>query len=229
MNIPAAKPHILVVDDDRRLRELLQQFLRDQKFAVTIASDAADARRKMALFAFDLIVLDVMMPGETGVEFARTLGESAPPVLLLTAMAEVEDRIHGLEAGADDYLVKPFEPRELVLRIHAILRRAAPPAPHKASVIFGDYRFDLGSLRLHKGDEPFSLTTGEAQLLKALAEKAGAAVTRSELASALGAESSERSVDVQITRLRKKIEADNGRPAYIQTVRGAGYVLYTDG
>lgn len=222
------KPHILVVDDDTRLRELLMMFLHDQGFSVTMAVSAADARRKLALFRFDLMVLDVMMPGETGVKFAQSIKGNAPPVLLLTAMAETEDRIAGFEAGADDYLVKPFEPRELVLRIHAILRRTDKTSERKSVVMFGEYQFDVPQNRLQKNGANFTLTTGESQLLRTLAEKAGEAVTRTELAQALGAGSNERSVDVQITRLRKKIEADSSKPLYIQTVRGSGYVLYTD-
>jgi two-component system phosphate regulon response regulator OmpR len=226
-----SKPHILVVDDDSRLRELLMAFLREQGFAVTFAIHAADARRKLALFRFDLMVLDVMMPGMTGVEFARELGGAAPPTLLLTAMAETEDRINGLEAGADDYLVKPFEPRELVLRIRAILRRAAQAATgvRRTSVSFGEYQFDLAQGRLQKNGNGFTLTTGESQLLRVLAEKAGEPVTRAELAAAIGAGANERSVDVQMSRLRRKIEEGSGKPLYIQTVRGSGYVLYADG
>ncbi len=223
------KPHILVVDDDTRLRDLLQTFLRDQGFAVTVAVHAQDARSKLALFQFDLMVLDVMMPGESGVELARSLRNSAtepPPVLLLTAMAEVEDRINGLESGADDYLVKPFEPRELVLRIQAILRRTSAPAERSLNVTFGEYQFDVAGDRLQRNGETINLTTGELQLLKALAAKSPEPVSRSELAGILGIGSNERNVDVQITRLRKKIEADSGRPAYIRTVRGSGYALY---
>jgi two-component system phosphate regulon response regulator OmpR len=223
-----AKPHILVVDDDTRLRELLMAFLREHGFAVTVAIHAEDARRKLALFRFDLMVLDVMMPGQTGVEFARALGASAPPILLLTAMGEAEDRIGGLEAGADDYLVKPFEPRELVLRIRAILRRTENARERRAAVNFGDYQFDLAQVRLMKSGAPLALTTGESQLLRALASKPGEPVARTELAAALGAGANERSVDVQMSRLRKKIEPDGGKPLYIQTVRGSGYVLYAD-
>ena len=223
-----SKPHILVVDDDTRLRELLLTFLRDQGFAVTPAHHAEDAKRKLALFRFDLMVLDVMMPGQTGVEFARTLGAGAPPILLLTAMAETQDRVDGLEAGADDYLVKPFEPRELVLRIRAILRRTEIGRERKTVVIFGEYQFDTASGKLLKNGAAFTLTTGESQLLRALALKAGEPVQRTELAAALGSGANERSVDVQMSRLRKKIEPD-GKPLYIQTVRGAGYVLYVDG
>ena len=224
MNEP--KPHILIVDDDTRLRELLRQFLRDQGFAVTLAAHAKDARAKMALFVFDLIVLDVMMPGETGIEFARTLGNAAPPVLLLTAMVETENRIAGLEAGADDYLAKPFDPRELVLRIQAILRRTVSLTRPRGLIRFGAYRFDLAQGRLTRDGEVVPLTTGESQLLKLLAENVGQAMTRAALAAALGGGANERSVDVQVTRLRKKIEIDSSRPHFIQTVRGAGYMLF---
>jgi two-component system, OmpR family, phosphate regulon response regulator OmpR len=225
------KYHILVVDDDTRLRELLQNFLMDNGFSVTTAMHANDAMNKIALFQFDLIVLDVMMPYKNGLEFALELkasNSSTPPILLLTAMSETEDRINGLVAGADDYLVKPFEPRELVLRIKAILRRTGNNIENKNQVQFGDYVFDINLLRLQKNGELVSLTTGEGILLKALTEKSPEAVSRSELALIMGIADNERSIDVQITRLRKKIEPDNSRPLYIQTMRGAGYAIYTD-
>jgi two-component system phosphate regulon response regulator OmpR len=227
-----SKPHILVVDDDTRLRDLLQTFLRDHGFAVTVATHAKDARAKLALFRFDLIVLDVMMPGETGIEFAQALHKentvSLPPILLLTAMSETEDRITGLQAGADDYLTKPFEPMELVLRIRAILRRTAAGEHRKMLVNFGEYQFDSSTGRLQRNGEILNLTSGETQLLKVLAEKAPEATSRAELAAALGMGDNERNVDVQITRLRKKIEADSSKPIYIKTVRGAGYTLHLD-
>lgn len=218
--------HVLVVDDDSRLRDLLKQYLSEQGLIVTTARDAKDAAAKMEWFVFDLIVLDVMMPGVTGVEFARKLPDDAPPILLLTAMAETEDRIAGLEAGADDYLAKPFDPRELVLRIQSILRRTGAGQRPKTVVTFGHFQFDTERGKLTRHGETFPLTTGEMQLLKNLAEQAGQAVPRGTLAQMLGA--NERSVDVQITRLRKKIENDSSRPHYIQTVRGAGYMLYVD-
>ncbi|HEU5047786.1 MAG TPA: response regulator [Rickettsiales bacterium] len=229
MNAPLEKPHILVVDDDTRLRELLQTYLRDQGFAVTVAVNAKDARAKLALFRFDLMVLDVMMPGETGVELAHSLKREViiPPILLLTAMAETEDRITGLETGADDYLTKPFEPRELVLRIQAILRRTNITSA-KTFIQFGEFRFDLTNGNLQKNTETIFLTTSESQLLKTLAENSPEAVTRSDLAKSLGIGDNERNVDVQITRLRKKIEADSSRPVYIKTVRGSGYALSSD-
>lgn len=233
MNYPYSKPHILVVDDDTRLRELLQTYLRDQGFAITVAVNARDARTKLALFRFDLMVLDVMMPGETGVELAHSLkvaenGAPHLPILLLTAMADTEDRINGLETGADDYLTKPFEPRELVLRIQAILRRTAIPASQKSYIQFGEFRFDLTNGKLQKNDEAIFLTTSELQLLKTLAENSPEAVTRTDLAKSLGVGDNERNVDVQITRLRKKIETDGSRPVYIKTVRGSGYALSAD-
>ncbi|MEI6730696.1 MAG: response regulator [Pseudomonadota bacterium] len=222
------KPHILVVDDDTRLRDLLKQFLRDNGFAVTDAINAQDAAAKLDLFVFDLMVLDVMMPGENGVDFAKRIAANAPPILLLTAMSTSDDRIKGLQAGVDDYLVKPFEPQELVLRIQAILRRTQKTLPQKLVVNFGEYSFDIGKSRLQRGDEIIALTGIEQQLLTALASKAPQAVERSELAAILGNLSNERNVDVQITRLRKKLEPDNNKPSYIQTLRGSGYALYID-
>lgn len=226
-------PHILVVDDDDRLRDLLRRYLSENGFIVTTAADAADAREKLRSLAFDLIVLDIMMPGETGLELAARLRARegfAAPVLLLTAMGEPEDRINGLESGADDYLTKPFEPRELLLRIRAILRRAAIPAPsgEAEDVRFGAYRFDIRRQRLTRDDEPVHLTTQEQEILALLARRAGRPVSRDELAQAGGVTGSERSVDVQINRLRKKIEESAGRPVYIVTARGSGYVLQAD-
>ena len=222
--------HLLIVDDDARLRGLLAEYLGKEGFAVTVAKDAADARRKLTMFIFDLIVLDVMMPGETGTAFAGALraGGDTTPVLMLTAMGEPEDRIAGLEAGADDYLVKPFEPRELVLRVQSILRRRATPATASSSpsIAFGAFLFRPQGAALEKDGEPVYLTTAEGALLTRLASNPGVAVSRAELADALpGDAENERSVDVQITRLRKKIEVEPARPRYIQTVRGAGYML----
>jgi two-component system, OmpR family, phosphate regulon response regulator OmpR len=230
---PNTLPHILVVDDDDRLRELLRRYLSEHGFIVTSASDAADARVKMQSLAFDLMVLDIMMPGESGLEFAKHLraeGNHRLPVLLLTAMGEPEDRIHGLEAGVDDYLTKPFEPRELVLRISAILRRAPQETAQepKQNVRFGAYCFDIERQRLSKGDEPVHLTTQEQAILALLAQRTGRPVSREELAQAGGVTGNERSVDVQINRLRKKIEDSAGKPLYIVTARGSGYVLQAD-
>lgn len=221
------KPHILVVDDDDRLRALLKQFLSEQGFMVTAAADAAEARRKLAWFTFDLMVLDVMMPGETGLSLLKSLAkEQQMPVLMLSAMGEAEDRIKGLEIGAEDYLTKPFEPKELVLRVKTILRRSVATKEALSTIAFGGYVFDIAANRLMKGNAAIALTSNEIALLKALAESAGTPVSREELARRMPGSGNERSVDVQVTRLRKKIEGSDGKPAYIQTVRGAGYVLY---
>ncbi len=223
------QPHILVVDDDTRLRELLRKFLSENGFRVATASDAADARAKLGVLTFDLIVLDLMMPGESGLDFARALRQnSAVPILMLTAMGEAEDRITGLETGADDYLAKPFEPRELLLRIHAILRRAPAPVEPVAQVRLGDVTFDLERDSLSRNGVPIRLTDVETALLRALAERAGDVLGRHELIERTGASGGDRAVDVQVTRLRRKIEPDPKLPRYLQTVRGKGYVLRPD-
>ncbi len=220
------KPHILVVDDDDRLRSLLSKYLRDQGFMVTAAANASEARRKLGAFIFDLLILDVMMPDESGLEFLASLKGERLPVLMLSAMGEVEDRISGLELGAEDYLTKPFEPKELVLRIRAILRRVSTREEKSLIVQFGDYRFDLGSSQLKRGEEIVHLTSNEVVLLRFLAQQAGTPVSREELSKAMPGSGNERSIDVQMLRLRKKIEENDSKPLYIQTVRGAGYVLY---
>ncbi len=224
--------HILVVDDDTRLRELLRRYLSDQGFRVTAAKDAAEARDFLRSLAFDLLVLDIMMPGESGLELLRALRrEQAVPVLLLTAMDEVENRIEGFESGADDYLAKPFEPRELVLRVNAVLRRATTAATQSQAprrVHFGAFSFDLDREELRRGEAYVRLSTAEVQLLKALADRAGAAVSREELSATSAEVGNARTIDVQVTRLRRKIEADPKFPRYLQTVRGIGYALVTD-
>jgi two-component system phosphate regulon response regulator OmpR len=236
------QPHILVVDDDRRIRDLTARFLSEQGFNVVTANDAADARDKMKSLAFDLLVLDIMMPGESGLELTTSLRtESDVPILLLTARGETEDRIAGLETGADDYLTKPFEPKELVLRIQSILKRArtAPrAAPQRRVIKFGAFLFELDRRRLFRGEEPVYLTEAETELLTELCSRAGEVVSRDELtSSASGAEAEEatgtesggsRQVDVQVTRLRRKIEVDPRFPRYLQTVRGRGYLLQPD-
>jgi two-component system phosphate regulon response regulator OmpR len=223
--------HILVVDDDTRLRELLHRYLSDQGFRVTAAKDAAEARGFLRSLAFDLLILDIMMPGENGLELLRALRrEQAVPVLLLTAIDEVDSRIEGFESGADDYLPKPFEPRELVLRIQAVLRRMAArerPAPPR-KVHFGAFSFDLERIELRRGEAFVKLSSAEAQLLKALADRAGDAVSRDELSQASPEVGNARTIDVQVTRLRRKIETDPKFPRYLQTVRGIGYALITD-
>ncbi len=222
-------PHILVVDDDRRLRDLLSRYLRANGFRVTVAESAAAARARLQGFDFDLLVMDVMMPGETGLELTAALRRaSRVPILMLTAMGEAEDRIAGLELGADDYLPKPFEPRELLLRIRRILDRAETARPAEDAIAFGDCTFDPGRLVLTRGGQRVHLTTTEANLLRALARRAGEVLSRAELASESGEPGSDRTIDVQVTRLRRKIEGDPRLPRYICTVRGQGYVLRPD-
>jgi len=224
-------PHILVVDDDKRLRDLLRKYLSDNGYLVTVAADAAEARDKLAVLDVDLLVLDVMMPGEDGLSLTRWLRDNhTVPVLLLTAMGEVEDRIGGLEAGADDYLTKPFEPRELLLRIASILRRNSKPAAQTDSVLlnFGPMIWDMTRQELRHGDQSVHLTTGERDLMTLLAQSAGQVVSRDDLAQQSGNEANPRAVDVQVTRLRKKLEDESRMPRYLQTVRGMGYVLRPD-
>jgi two-component system, OmpR family, phosphate regulon response regulator OmpR len=225
----SSEPHLLVVDDDARLRELLRRYLSDHGFRVTTAGDAAEARARLASIAFDLLVLDVMMPGESGLDLTRSLRRDGRlPILLLTAMAEPEDRINGLEHGADDYLAKPFEPRELVLRIRNILQRVPQPAPPTAEVRFGACRFDLARGELYRGGDAVHLTAAETALLAALARRPGEAVSREALSEEAQFSGNVRTVDVQVTRLRRKIERDPKFPRYLQTVRGTGYVLKPD-
>lgn len=227
-------PHILVVDDDQRLRELLRKYLSENGYIVLTAEHAQDARAKLMVLAFDLIVLDLMMPGESGLEFAKGFrATSDVPILMLTAMGETEDRIRGLEAGADDYLTKPFEPRELLLRVNAILKRAPRPAePDNGprEIAMGTARFDVERGVLSISGELQRLTSQEVQLLKVLAERPGQTFSREDLMERTGAMHSGggRSVDVQVTRLRRKIEPDPKLPRYLQTVRGKGYVLLPD-
>jgi len=228
--------HLLVVDDDDRIRSLLRKFLMKSGYLVTTARDAGQARRLLAGLEFDLMVLDVMMPGEDGISLARALrAGSAMPILMLTARGEAEHRIDGLEAGADDYLVKPFEPRELLLRINAILRRMpSQPAPERTTVKalhMGDLRYDIDRAELWRGETPLRLTTTEAALMRLFAARPGEVLRREKLAEHLGGtegQATERAVDVQITRLRRKLESDPKLPRYLQTVRGEGYRLAPD-
>ena len=220
------RPHILVVDDDSRLCGLLDRYLGENGFRVTTANDAAEARARMRGIEFDLLVLDVMMPGEDGLSLTQSLRASSQlPILLLTAMAEPEERIRGLERGADDYLTKPFEPRELVLRILSILRRVGPA---EDSVRFGDCVYDAARRRLTRDDAVVPLTTIETTLLSVLARSPGATLSREELVRRCGIDGTDRTVDVQVTRLRRKIEPNPRAPRYLQTVRGEGYVLHPD-
>lgn len=222
-------PHILVVDDDTRLRKLLQKFLMEHGYRVTLAASAHEARAHMDGLMFDLTVLDVMMPGESGLTLTQFLrGRSEMPVLLLSARSEAAARIAGLEAGADDYLGKPFEPKELLLRIQALLRRAAAvPESSLRTIRLGEWEADLERGDLRNGDRLIRLAPGELSLLRLLAAQPGMPVSRTELSEQTGA-AQERTVDVQITRLRRKFEADPRAPRYLQTVRGQGYVLWPD-
>lgn len=226
--------HLLIVDDDERIRGLLQKFLMRNGFLVSVARDAAQARKILAGLEFDLIVMDVMMPGEDGVALTRDLRKRmTTPILLLTARGEAANRIEGLEAGADDYLVKPFEPKELLLRINAILRRVPqvkPAEPVRQIIHLGEVRYDLDRGEMWRGDIPVRLTATEAQLMRVFAAQPGVALSREKLVSETGGEdaSQERAVDVQITRLRRKIEDDPKAPRYLQTVRGEGYMLQPD-
>lgn len=223
------KPHILVVDDDTRLRELLKSFLSRNGFRVTAASSASEARQRLQGLDFDLIVLDVMMPGQTGLEFAGELRRTDDvPILMLTAMGDPKDRIAGLEKGVDDYLGKPFEPRELLLRIQNVLRRARPSEPTQQAerlVSFGPMQFDLELGELTQKGKRVPLTDAEIALLRALTGRLGQVLSREALCRSVGSEVNERAIDVQVTRLRRKIEPDPGFPRYLRTVRGQGYRL----
>ncbi len=221
------KPHILIVDDDDRLRALLKRFLSGEQYMVTAAADAAEARRLIKWFTFDVMVLDIMMPGEDGLSLLKSIArERRLPVLMLSAMGDAKDRIKGLEIGAEDYLPKPFEPAELLLRIKTILRRQPPPHNTATAIAFGDCRFEPAASRLICKGEDISLTSSEAALLMLLAQSPGSPMSRGALAAAMPGSGSERSVDVQVTRLRKKIGEPEGKPLHLKTVRGAGYVLY---
>ncbi len=231
---PQPEVHLLIVDDDERIRTLLQKYLMRNGFWVTSARDGAHARRLLAGLDFDLIVLDVMMPGEDGISLTRDLRRSlTTPILLLTAKAEADDRIAGLEAGADDYLTKPFEPRELLLRINAILRRTPPEVETRLPRVLhmGPVRYDVDRGEMWRGDDLIRLTATEAALMRIFAARPGEAVSRTQLVEDLGRgggrgdSAQERAVDVQITRLRRKVETDPKQPRYLQTVRGAGYML----
>lgn len=233
IDIPDHAPHILVVDDDRRLRDLLARFLSESGYRVTTAASAAEARAKTESFVFDALVLDVMMPGETGFDYAKNLRQTSQvPILMLTARADTADRVTGLEIGADDYLSKPFEPRELLLRLGNILKRTNQTAQSDGDDVpevihFGpfSFRFDRGELR--REDEVVRITEREREILTILGTRAGDNVPREELAGS-GAAANERTVDVQINRLRRKIERDPANPIFLQTVRGIGYRLVVD-
>ncbi len=223
--------HVLVVDDDRRIRSLLSAYLRKNGYRVTIAASAQEARAHLVNFTFEIIVLDVMMPGENGFDFAASIRENSDvPILMLTARSESDDRVRGLEIGVDDYLAKPHEPKELLLRIASILRRTktAPPAPGVAVLRFGPFSFSVERGELRANDEVVRLTERERDMLRLLCARPGESVSREALAGSGGA-ANERTIDVQINRLRRKIESDPANPLYLQTARGAGYRLIIDG
>jgi two-component system, OmpR family, phosphate regulon response regulator OmpR len=226
--LPDNAPHVLVVDDDQRIRDLLGRYLFENGFRVTTASDSAAARASMRGLSFDLVILDRMMPGESGLELARDLKTISPvPICMLTAKAEPEDRVEGLEAGVDDYVTKPFEPRELVLRLQNIMRRGQITAGPREEIRMGDFTFHIARGELKHGEEAVKLTERERDLLRLFASRPGSPIARHELASD-DATGSERAIDVQINRLRRKIETDPGNPVYLQTVRGKGYIFYID-
>jgi two-component system phosphate regulon response regulator OmpR len=231
MNAPLAieAPHLLVIDDDERIRSLLQRYLTTNGYRVSVAASAEEARTLMKSMAFDLLIVDRMMPGENGLDLVKSIRATMPsPILMLTAMGDAQDRIAGLETGADDYLPKPFEPRELILRCAALLRRTAPVATSAhTAVTMGEAVFDPDRGELRRAGKPVKLTTAENALLKLFAANAGRSFSRTELCTRLGV-ALERSIDVQVTRLRRKIEDDPKLPLYIQTVRGVGYVLVPD-
>jgi two-component system, OmpR family, phosphate regulon response regulator OmpR len=231
---PAKGAHILVVDDDKRIRTLLSRYLMREGYLVSAAANAAEASERLRDFLFDLIVLDVMMPGESGTQFAARLREGpeplrSAPILMLTALTETANRVAGLEAGVDDYLAKPFDPRELSLRIASILRRVRRAEPADSIVRFGGFAFDPARGELAKDGDMVRLTTRERDLLTTLVEHRGAIVSRQTLSRrATDQKAAERTVDVEIGRLRKKIEADANAPRYLQTVRGQGYRLLVE-
>ncbi len=223
----AERPHALVIDDDDRIRDLIARYLTENGFVVATTRDTDEARLAMDTFTFDILIVDVMMPGETGLDFTRDLRtRSDIPVLLLTALGETDDRVAGLESGADDYLPKPFEPREMVLRLQAILRRRPKTQDIKKSVRIGRWIYSPVDHTLVDGVETQRLTTAEISLLGALMTRPGRVVSRDDLARMCDMDdSAERTIDVQITRLRRKIEEDSRMPRFLQTVRGKGYLL----
>ena len=232
-SLPDDAPHLLLVDDDRRIRDLLSRYLVGEGYRVTTAETAAQARAKLDGLSFDLLILDVMMPGETGFDYARTIRQvSQVPILMLTARADPADRVSGLEIGADDYLPKPFDPRELILRLGNILRRTTPPAAAPGSdapdlIRFGPFTFRFARGELRRDDDVVRITEREREILTILGTRAGSNVPREELAGG-GSSANERTVDVQINRLRRKIEVDPANPVFLQTIRGVGYRLVVD-
>jgi two-component system, OmpR family, phosphate regulon response regulator OmpR len=228
-SLPDNAAHILIVDDDQGIRSLLARYLFEKGFRVTTAVDAASARASMRGLTFDVVILDVMMPGESGLDLARELKAiSNIPICMMTALADPEQRVEGLEAGVDDYVAKPFEPRELLLRLQNILRRGQGPAGAKEEIKMGGFTFHVARGELKRQDETIKLTERERDLLRLFAQRRGTPIARHELAGDDASGSSERAIDVQINRLRRKIETDPANPVYLQTVRGKGYILHTD-
>lgn len=223
------KNHLLVVDDDQRLRELLSKYLSENGFEVTTVDGAFSARKVIEAFQFDLIILDVMMPGETGMELTKSLKSAGfdVPILMLTAMGEIENRIMGLELGVDEYLPKPFEPKELLLRITAVLRRVqATTKTEQEEIQIGAFNFNSLKKTLRKGNENIPLTTTESNMLKILVDHVGQEISREQLMELIGVQTTPRTIDVQITRLRKKLEQDPKKPRFLQTIRNKGYILW---
>ena len=222
------KKHILIVDDDDRIRELLREYLQNNNFYTTTAKDSLDAKKKMSLLKFDLIILDIMMPGQSGLELTQEIkSKSDQPIILLTAMGETSDRVSGLETGADDYLPKPFEPKELLLRIKNILKRIKSGKNLNPVLKFGDIRVDLEKMSIKSKKGVTKLNTAEKALLEKMILSVGQIFQRDQISQIIKL-TKERAVDVMITRLRQKIEPDPKNPKYLQTVRGNGYVLWTD-
>ena len=222
------KAHILIVDDDNRIRNLLQTYLIGHQYVVSIAKDTKQARELLATFNIDLIILDILMPNETGIEFAQILRQTSNvAILMLTAMGDVEERIAGLKSGADDYISKPFEPRELLIRIEKLINRTKhlKKMLNNCIIYFGQTEYDVANNTLSKNDIHIVLSSGESKLLNILIDNLGIAINRQELAKLCG-NINERSIDVQITRLRTKIESDQKKPKFIQTIRGQGYILF---
>jgi two-component system phosphate regulon response regulator OmpR len=219
-------PHVLIVDDDDRIRQLVSRYLREHNFVVNTAHDAAQAKLALDRIEVDALVLDVMMPGQNGLDLTKEIRENSEiPILLLTALGESSDRITGLESGADDYLPKPFEPRELVLRLQSIMKRQPKIKPAENNFLIGAWKYDNEFNELRSEEETVRLTSVEGNLLRALASRAGEPISREELARICNLEGGERTIDVQVTRLRRKIEPDTKAPRYLQTVRGKGYLL----
>lgn len=219
-------PHILVVDDDHRIASLVCRYLEDHAYVAVRAQSAAEAREFMRSMQFDALILDVMMTGESGVEFSRVLqqNDDAPPILMLSALGEFEDRMKGFEAGIDDYLAKPFEPQELLMRLKVILKRTLPKK-HASRYRIGRWVYDQKTQSLSDEDNETHLTTMEANLLTALANNSGEVISREKLARVCELDAGERTIDVQVTRLRRKLEEDTKNPKHLQTVRGKGYLL----